>query len=66
VAIGLLLPAAIHVLPGLTPLAALGLATINMSAVVYHLRRHEPPFPILFTVLAVAALYMRWQVAPIA
>ncbi len=64
-AIGLLLPAATRLLPWLTPLAALGLATVTLCAVVYHLRRREPPVPILFAVLAIVVLYLRWQVAPI-
>ncbi len=44
-AIGLILPMATHTVPALTPLAALGLAIIMILAVVFHLRRKEPPAP---------------------
>jgi uncharacterized membrane protein YphA (DoxX/SURF4 family) len=42
-AIGIALPMAANVVPWLSPMAALGLATIMLLAVLYHLRRHEPP-----------------------
>ena len=42
-AIGIVLPMAANVAPWLSPLAALGLATIMLLAFLYHLRRHEPP-----------------------
>src|SRR5262249_60275490 len=64
-AIGLVGPAATRILPWLTPLAALCLAFVTLSATVYPLRRREPPFPALFTVLCLAVAYLRWQVVPI-
>jgi NAD(P)-dependent dehydrogenase (short-subunit alcohol dehydrogenase family) len=42
-AIGIVLPMAANVAPWLSPIAALGLATVMLLAVLYHLRRHEPP-----------------------
>ena len=42
-AIGVVLPMAANVAPWLSPIAALGLATVMLLAVLYHLRRHEPP-----------------------
>jgi uncharacterized membrane protein YphA (DoxX/SURF4 family) len=42
-AIGIVLPMAARVAPWLTPIAALGLAIVMLLAVLYHLRRHEPP-----------------------
>jgi len=42
-AIGIVLPMAANVTPWLSPIAAAGLATVMLLAVVYHVRRHEPP-----------------------
>ena len=52
--LGLILPAALHILPWLTPLAALGLAAIMFGAVMTHAGRREPFVPAL--VLALLAL----------
>jgi uncharacterized membrane protein YphA (DoxX/SURF4 family) len=64
-AIGLIGPALTHILPWLTPLAALGLAVVMASASVYHIRRKEPPTALVLMVLALAVVYLRWQVVPI-
>ena len=65
-AIGLIGPALTHILPWLTPLAALGLAVVMASASVYHIRRKEPPAAALvLMVLALAVVFLRWQVVPI-
>jgi uncharacterized membrane protein YphA (DoxX/SURF4 family) len=42
-AIGVVLPMAANVAPWLSPTAAAGIATVMLLAVVYHVRRHEPP-----------------------
>lgn len=42
-AIGIVLPMASDIASWLSPLAALGLAAVMLLAVLYHLRRHEPP-----------------------
>ena len=39
--LGLLLPALTHILPWLTPLAAVGLAVIMLLATLFHIRRGE-------------------------
>ncbi|WP_425146234.1 DoxX family protein [Deinococcus sp.] len=65
--LGLILPAALKVLPVLTPLAALGLAAIMFGAVMTHAGRREPFVPAL--VLALLALVVcagRFWLAPIA
>jgi uncharacterized membrane protein YphA (DoxX/SURF4 family) len=41
-AIGLVLPAAVHIAPILVPLAAVGLALLMVGATVVHARRNEP------------------------
>ncbi len=57
-AIGLVVPWSIGVAPVLTPLAALGLATIMVLAGVYHARRQEPFVPVmgLFVLTAIVAV----------
>lgn len=64
-AIGLILPAATRILPWLTPLAAAALAFVTLSATVYHLRRSEPPFPLVLAILCLLVVYLRWAVVPI-
>lgn len=64
-AIGLVGPSLIHVIPWLTPLAALCLAFVTASASVYHLRRREPPAALVIMVLCVVVVYLRWVVVPI-
>ena len=64
-AVALVVPALTRILPGLTPLAAAGLAALTLGATVYHLRRHEPPMPAPYLVMAVAVAYLRWAVVPI-
>ncbi len=58
--IGILLPAVTRVAPGLTVLAALGCAALQVGAVVFHLSRGEAadtPFNVL---LAALALFVAW------
>ena len=57
-AVGLVLPGVTRIAPGLSPLAAAGLALIMVLAVPFHLWRREP-FLIQLTVAAVAA-FVAW------
>src|SRR6266566_1615276 len=41
-ALGLILPGLTHIRTGLTPLAALGLVIVTVSATVYQLAAHQP------------------------
>ena len=68
-ALGLILPALARMLPGLTPLAALGLCTVMVLATFFHLIRAEfSAMPITLVLGAVAAFvaWGRWAKAPIA
>jgi uncharacterized membrane protein YphA (DoxX/SURF4 family) len=53
-ALGIVLPMATNIAPGLSPWAAVGLATIMLLAIVFHLRRHESPVPALILFLLAA------------
>jgi uncharacterized membrane protein YphA (DoxX/SURF4 family) len=59
-AIGLVLPAAVDIVPVLTPLAATGLAIVMALAVNTHRRRHEPSGMAFTATLLVAALVVAW------
>jgi hypothetical protein len=53
--IGLILPWALNIAPVLTPLAAVGIAVVQIGAVVVHVRRKENktlPFNVTLVVLA--------------
>lgn len=55
-AVGLIVPKATGVAPGLTPLAAMGLAVIMLGALVVHLKRAESvTAPMILGGLAVAS-----------
>jgi hypothetical protein len=59
-AIGLILPAALDIAPVLVPLAATGLATIMVGAVITRIRRHEfTPMPLDLIYLA-SAVFVAW------
>ncbi len=67
-AFGLILPAAIRVLPWLTPLAAVGLTIVTASATFYHSARGETQSAVTTAILSVilaTVAYMRWKVRPI-
>src|ERR1700732_4996644 len=67
-AIGLIVPPAIHVLPSLAPLGAGGVAVIMAGATVRHARRgetREVVGTVVLGLLAVATLWLRWQVVPL-
>jgi len=55
-AIGLVLPAALHIAPGLTPIAAVCLAVLMLGAVQTHRRFHESVAPALVLVLVCMAI----------
>ncbi len=68
-ALGLVLPAATRIKPALTPLAALGLATVMVLASLTHLLRGEVQMLPVTAVLAGLAAFVAWgraRKAPIA
>jgi uncharacterized membrane protein YphA (DoxX/SURF4 family) len=66
-AIGLILPGLLRVKPGLTPLAAAGLAIIMVGATVLtimYMGVAMAPVPFVVGLLAVFVAYGRWRLAP--
>lgn len=66
--LGLILPAALRIRPGLTPLAAAGLVVIMIGAVVITLIGAQPGGAVISLVvglLAAFVAYGRWRLAPI-
>jgi hypothetical protein len=59
-AIGLVLPAAVHIAPTLVPLAAVGLILVMAGAAVVHARRKEAPQVAVNVVLIVLAAVVAW------
>ncbi|MET3922518.1 DoxX family protein [Arthrobacter sp. UYEF20] len=59
-AVGLILPAALGVLPVLVPLAAIGLMAIMAGAAITHARRKETPMIAVNLVLLVLAAVVAW------
>ncbi|MBK8258197.1 MAG: DoxX family protein [Polyangiaceae bacterium] len=59
-AVGLILPSATRVKPGLTPLAAVGLLTIMAMAGVFHLTRGEYGGIAFNVALGAAASFVAW------
>jgi uncharacterized membrane protein YfcA len=59
-AIGLILPAVLHVAPVLVPLAAVGLIFVMLGAAVVHARRHELPNVAVTIVLLILAAVVAW------
>jgi len=55
-ALGLVLPAALHIAPVLTPIAALCLAVLMLGAVQTHRRLHESFLPALVLVVVCVAI----------
>ena len=67
--LGLVIPAVTRMAPWLTSLAALGLATIMILAIPFHVLRGEAGvvwMHALFGALAVVVAWGRWRRAPIA
>jgi uncharacterized membrane protein YphA (DoxX/SURF4 family) len=59
-AIGLIVPALVHIAPILVPLAAIGLAAVMIGAAVVHARRKETPFVAMNAVLLALAVFVAW------
>jgi uncharacterized membrane protein YphA (DoxX/SURF4 family) len=59
-AIGLVLPAAVHIAPILVPLAAVGLALVMVGAVAVHARRKETMNVVVNVVLIALAVFVAW------
>lgn len=67
-ALGLLLPSLARILPRLTPLAALGLTTIMVLAIPFHLSRGEANFigaPVILGGLTAFVAWGRFRKSPI-
>ncbi|MEV6306884.1 DoxX family protein [Actinoplanes sp. NPDC051861] len=58
--IGLILPAALDIVPVLVPLAALGLVLMMVGAIVVHLRRGERQMALPAVVLLLLAAFVAW------
>lgn len=68
-AIGIILPAATRILPGLTPLAALGFSVIQILAMGVHISRGEfmvLPMNLVLLALSLLVVWGRSRKAPIA
>ncbi len=57
-AIGLIIPAVTHILPWLTPVAAIGLALTMIGAMILHGRRNEFPNMVPSLVLLLLAVFV--------
>jgi len=64
--LGLILPALLRIKPGLTPLAAAGLAIITLGATVITMKGAiaMAVFPFVVCLLSIFVVYGRWRVAP--
>ena len=65
--LGLILPALLRIKPGLTPLAAAGLAIITLGATVITMKGTiaMAVFPFVVCLLSLFVAYGRWRVAPV-
>jgi uncharacterized membrane protein YphA (DoxX/SURF4 family) len=59
-AIGLVLPAAVHIAPILVPLTAIGLVLVMVGAAIVHARRNEPMNIAVNLVLIALAAFVAW------
>jgi uncharacterized membrane protein YphA (DoxX/SURF4 family) len=59
-AIGLILPAALDIVPVLVPLAAVGLILVMVGAAIAHARRRESQMIIVNLVLLILAAVVAW------
>lgn len=69
-ALGMILPALTRIMPGLTPLAALGFSVIQVLAIGVHAAYGETaqtlPINLLLLALSLFVVWGRWRKAPIA
>ena len=66
--VGLILPGVTRILPRLTPLAAVGIVIVTLSASVFHFSRGEISSALTTVVLFILAAfvaYMRWRIKPL-
>jgi putative oxidoreductase len=60
--LGIVLPMATNIAPWLSPWAAVGLATIMLLAIGFHVRRHESPVaPVILFLLAAFVVFGRFS-----
>jgi hypothetical protein len=59
-ALGLILPAALDIVPVLVPVAATGLALVMLGAAVTHARRNENQMIVVNVVLLALAVFVAW------
>ena len=60
--LGIVLPMATNIAPSLSPWAAVGLSTIMLLAIGFHVRRHESPVvPVILFLLAVFVVFGRFS-----
>ena len=59
-AIGLIVPAALDIVPDLVPVAAVGLVVLMLGAAVTHLRRKESQMVAVNVVLLAVAAFVAW------
>jgi uncharacterized membrane protein YphA (DoxX/SURF4 family) len=59
-AIGLVLPAAVHIAPVLVPVAASALVLVMVGAAVVHARRNEAVNVVVNVVLIALAIFVAW------
>ncbi|HVB20413.1 MAG TPA: DoxX family protein [Ktedonobacteraceae bacterium] len=67
-ALGLILPAVTHILPWLTPVAAIGLVLTMIGAAIVHIRLKEFAglgAPLVLFLLALFIVYGRFMVSPL-
>jgi uncharacterized membrane protein YphA (DoxX/SURF4 family) len=66
-AIGLILPAATHILPWLTPVAAIGLVLTMTGAAIAHIRLNAPHLavPVILLLLALFIVIGRFVMVPL-
>jgi DoxX-like family len=65
--LGLVLPGLLHVMPGLTPLAASGLVIIMIGATMISVPQGAAvaAFPLVTGILAAFVAYGRWRLSPL-